>query len=99
MGDYFASGSWHVAKGKEGQFIDNWTEFLGWTRREHSSLVRAGLIRDEGDPGHFISFAEWNDGAARKAWKEDPGFAERFSACRSLCNDFYGGDYSRLIEI
>src|SRR5918999_218938 len=99
MGDHFASGNWQVSKGKEGEFVERWTEFLGWARETQPSQVSASLIRDDNDSSHFVSFAEWSDSAGRSAWRQDPGFAERLSACRSLCEDFYGGDYDRVVAI
>lgn len=99
MGDAFASGNWHVKDGKEDEFIDRWHEFLGWTQETHPALIAASLIRDLSDPGHFLSYAEWSDEDARRSWKETEGFAERFGACRALCDDFYGSDYVRAVAI
>jgi quinol monooxygenase YgiN len=99
MAKHFVSGNWHVTNGKEKEFLERWTEFLGWTRATHPSLVSASLIRDEADPGHFVSFAEWDDIAARDAWKNDPGFMERFGSCRALCEGFHGSNYQRLAAV
>lgn len=99
MAEHFASGNWHVKKGNEEEFVERWKEFLQWTHDTQKSLVSANLIRDERDPSHFISFAEWGDSAARDAWRDEPGFAERFAACRALCEDFYGGDYGRAVSV
>jgi heme-degrading monooxygenase HmoA len=99
MAELFASGDWYVMKGKEEEFIENWTEFLQWTRATQPEMVAAALIRDEVDPSHFISFAQWDDAGARNAWKNSEGFMERFSACRSLCDDMRGGDYERIVTV
>ncbi|HEX9775199.1 MAG TPA: antibiotic biosynthesis monooxygenase family protein [Actinomycetota bacterium] len=99
MAEHFASGNWQVGAGKEGEFVERWTEFLQWTRKSHPGLVRATLLRDGSDPSHFVSFAEWADEGARGAWKQSPEFADLFNACRSLCEDFHGGDYDRLATI
>jgi heme-degrading monooxygenase HmoA len=99
MADSFASGNWHVVQGKEEEFIERWTEFLQWTRSTQPALIGAGLIRDEGDPNHFVSFAQWADAPARNAWKNSEGFMERFSACRALCDDFKGSDYERIVTV
>jgi heme-degrading monooxygenase HmoA len=99
MPEPFASGSWYVTEGKEDEFVERWTEFLGWTREDHSSFVEASLIRDEKDGRHFISFARWENPDARAAWKESPGFMERFSACRALCDDLQASDYNRVVVI
>lgn len=99
MGDLFASGNWHVRAGQEEEFVQRWKAFLGWTREAHPSMERATLIRDAGNAGHFLSFAEWADPAGRNAWREDPGFMEHFSACRELCDDFQGGDFNRTVTV
>lgn len=99
MTDAYASGNWHVQEGKEDTFVERWQDWLGWTRKTHPNLERARLIRDRGDPRHFVSFAEWEDAASRDAWKQSPEFAEKFGACRKLCDDFYGGDYDEAGSI
>lgn len=99
MGDHYASGNWHVSDGKEEEFVERWTEFLRWTRETQEAFGTASLIRDEKDPRHFISFADWKDPGARDAWRQSPGFMERFSACRELCDEFYGGDYRRAVTV
>ncbi len=99
MAEYYASGNWHVKEGEEQEFVERWTGFLQWTRKDHPALEAASLIRDQGDPRHFLSFASWEDPEARAAWKQSPEFAERFGACRELCDDFYGSDYERAVVI
>jgi len=99
MGDHYASGNWHVKEGKEGEFVERWTEFLQWTRKDHPALVSASLIRDQGDARHFVSFAQWEDAESRGAWKQTPQFMQRFSACRELCDDFYGSDYEVAVVV
>lgn len=97
MGDHFASGAWDVHEGEAEQFVENWREFLGWTRREHPGLETASLARSMADPNGFVSFAVWRSGEERDAWKASDGFAARFSACRALCDEFRGGDYERVL--
>lgn len=99
MADRFASGSWHVTQGKEEEFVERWTDFLRWTRKTQPALVTAGLIRDERDPRHFISFAEWEHPEARDAWKANREFGEQLAACRALCDTFRGSDYERVVTI
>jgi hypothetical protein len=40
-----------------------------------------------------------SDTAARDAWKQGPGFADGFSACRGMCDGFRGGDFTGVVEI
>jgi heme-degrading monooxygenase HmoA len=99
MADHYASGNWHVQEGQEDEFVERWTEFLPWTRKDHPALESARLIRDAGDSRHFISFALWPDADARATWKASPEFAQKMEACRQLCDDFYGGDYEVAVVI
>jgi heme-degrading monooxygenase HmoA len=99
MAEHYASGNWHVKAGNEDDFVARWTEFLRWTREAHPGLADANLIRDRKDGLHFVSFVDWQDPAARDAWKQSAGFMERFTACRELCEDFYGGDYDRVVSV
>jgi heme-degrading monooxygenase HmoA len=99
MGEYFASGNWQVTKGKENEFVDRWTEFLQWTRETQPELVSVRLVRRTEDPSHFVSFADWESAAARTSWKETSGFQDHLMACRSLCDQFDGGDYDRVVEL
>jgi heme-degrading monooxygenase HmoA len=76
-----------------------WEEFLTWSRETVPGLHRAHLLRDAQDPGRFLSYSRWQDDAARDAWRSHPGFAERFRACRALCDDFSSGDYTLTSNI
>ncbi len=95
----YASGRWQVADGQADLFVERWRDFLTWTRDEHPELEFARLIRSETDPNRFVSFASWGSAEARNAWKQSPGFAERVSACRALCDDFQGDDFSTAVAI
>ena len=99
MAEHYASGNWHVASGKEDEFIERWRAFLSWTRDSQPELEYANLIRDNNDPSHFISWAGWKSTDGRDAWRSDPAFAEHFSACRDLCDDMGASDYALAVEI
>src|SRR5437867_4400278 len=99
MAEHFASGNWHVKKGKEKEFVERWTEFLQWSRKTQPALVTASLIGDESESSHFVSLAEWEDARTRAAWRQSPEFTKLFGACRDLCDDFYGSDYHRTVTI
>lgn len=96
---YWASGNWRVADGQGEEFINRWTAFLTWTREANDGFEKARLIRDQGDPDHFISFAVWRDGESRGAWQNKPEFAEHFGRCRELCTDMQGGGYELAVAI
>ena len=95
----FASGNWTVAAGREDEFVARWTEFLQWTQASAPGFGRAALIRDVSDPRHFISFAEWENEESRRMWRTLPEFAARYAACKSLCDDFRGGDFTLAVSI
>jgi heme-degrading monooxygenase HmoA len=89
----YASGTWIVTKGREGEFVRRWTEFLQWTRSTFGELGTAQLIRDEVTPRHFVSFATWKSIKALRDWRSRPEFAEHLSGCRALCDEFRGSSY------
>ncbi len=99
MADAFASGNWHVKAGKEKEFVERWTEFLQWTRKDHPAMQRATLIQDLGDKNHFISTSEWENADARAAWKQSPEFAKMFGQTRELCDEMSSIDAERRVTI
>ena len=99
MADYYASGNWHVKQGKEKEFVERWTEFLQWTRKDHSALQSATLIQDAEDKNHFVSISEWESADARAAWKQSPEFAQKFQAARELCDEMTAIDAERRVTI
>lgn len=99
MAEHYASGTWQVKPGLEQDFVQRWTEFLQWTRKDHPTMLVATLLQDRTVPGHFVSFAEWTDEQSRAAWKNSPEFAVRFAACRALCEHMTGSDYDRAASV
>jgi len=99
MADQYASGNWHVKAGKGKEFVERWTEFLQWTRKDHPALVSATLIQDEVDKGHFVSTSEWENADARTAWKQSPEFSKMFQAARDLCDEMSSIDAERRVTI
>ncbi|MET7615760.1 antibiotic biosynthesis monooxygenase family protein [Streptomyces sp. NPDC005408] len=96
---YWASGNWHVADGKADEFIERWTGFLTWTKEANEGFVTARLIHDLNDPGHYVSFAAWQDVDSLTAWRNKPEFAEHFGGCRALCTDMEAGNYELVVVI
>jgi heme-degrading monooxygenase HmoA len=99
VGDHYASGDWVVAAGREAEFIARWTEFLGWTRVAAPGLRWARLIQDAENGRHFISFASWGSLEALGSWRSQPEFVAKLGACRALCEDFRGGDYTVVVTV
>lgn len=90
----YASGNWLVKSGSEDDFIARWTELLEWTRSNGPGLHSMQLIRDREDDRHFVSFASWESLEALERWRSHPEFAVRLSACRALCEEFRGSNYT-----
>ena len=99
MAEHYASGNWHVTKGKEKDFVEAWTEFLQWTRKDFPAMVQASLIQATEDGGHFVSISEWEDTASRDSWKNSPEFAKKFGAARALCDEMSSIDGERRVTV
>jgi heme-degrading monooxygenase HmoA len=97
MTNYFTSGSWYVTPGREDQFIESWTEMVSWSRR--TAMHQASQLRDDNLPGHFLSFAEWDNPEQSRAWKTTAGFQERFKACAAMCDKTRGADHNRVAAV
>jgi heme-degrading monooxygenase HmoA len=95
VGEHYASGNWTVKVGSEDEFVARWRAFLSDSTKTAGGFGTARLLRDSDDPRHFLSFSEWADAGARDAWKSSPEFAKGLAACRELCDDFAGADYSQ----
>lgn len=96
---HLTSGNWIVKPGSEDEFIARWTDFLEWTRDNQKGLVSASLVRASNNPGHFISFADWDSLESLTAWRSTPEFASMFGACRALCDGFDGTNYTLAVTI
>jgi heme-degrading monooxygenase HmoA len=98
-GEQYASGSWTVKAGSEDEFIVRWRAFLTESTKTAEGFGTARLLRDSDDPRHFLSFSEWTDAEVRDAWKSSPEFAKGLAACRELCDEFVGSDYSQAASV
>jgi heme-degrading monooxygenase HmoA len=95
----YASGDWHVREGSEDEFVPRWKEFLEWTRDNAGGFHEAMLIRDSGDPRHFVSFARWESAEEQGAWRSLPEFPQKMGACRELCEEMKGGSYEPVVSV
>jgi heme-degrading monooxygenase HmoA len=96
---YWSSGNWQVKDGMADEFIDRWREFLTWTKEANRGFLGARLIRNLSTPNSFVSFAAWQDLDSMREWQGKPEFAERFSACRALCEDMQSGGFELACDI
>ncbi|MCX5150556.1 antibiotic biosynthesis monooxygenase [Streptomyces sp. NBC_00320] len=97
-GTYWSSASWQVTEGKADEFIARWTDFLNWTNETTDGVLSGRLVRDAGDPHHFLSFGSWRDADAIDAWRADPQFAVHFGACRAVCEDVRAASYEVVVS-
>jgi heme-degrading monooxygenase HmoA len=97
--EHFASGNWRVKEGSEQEFIERWRNWLSSTTASVHGFGSARLLQDAGDPRHFVSFSDWDDAGSRDAWKAGPEFASGMAACRELCDDFQGADFSQVAAV
>ena len=98
MGTAYASGNWQVKAGKEAEFEERWSEFLDYTRG-FSGFGSALLLRDHDEPGHYLSESDWDSHEQIMAWRTSAGFAPRFQACTSLCDNFDGKGYDEAASV
>ncbi|HEY3210740.1 MAG TPA: antibiotic biosynthesis monooxygenase family protein [Actinomycetota bacterium] len=94
IGQPYTSGNWMVREGNEEEFVTRWTEFTEWSLANAPGAETFLLIRDATDPRHFNSFGSWEDAGNVTAWRDRPEFQERLAACRALCDDFKGTDFT-----
>jgi heme-degrading monooxygenase HmoA len=99
MTDAYASTNWHVAEGREGEFMQLWRDSLTWTKDNFDDFERARLLRDRADPSHLVSFIEWDSAEALDAWRNDPGFRERYAALEGLCREVVGSTYEEGVRV
>jgi quinol monooxygenase YgiN len=95
----YSSGDWRVIPGSEDAFITRWTEFLEWTWGRAHGFLSAHLIQNPQDPTHFVSFAEWESMEALIDWRGLADFPVRLDACRALCEDFQGSNYTPVSHV
>ena len=98
-GEHYASGNWRVKEGSEEEFIARWRSWLTKSAETVDGFGSARLLQDSADPRHFLSFSDWDDRGSRDDWKAGPEFAKGLAACRELCEDFQGADFSELVSV
>ena len=87
MYEIFTNGEWEVEPGNEEAFIEAWSEFAAWaSERPGAGTLR--LVRDVRAPGRFVSFGQWDDANAVRAWKSSAEFKERIGRVVSHTTDF-----------
>jgi len=98
-GENYASGNWRVKEGSEEEFIARWRAWITASTEMVNGFDSAKLLRDSDDARRFLSFSHWDDGESRDKWKTSPEFAKGLAACRELCDDFQGADFSGVVSV
>jgi heme-degrading monooxygenase HmoA len=96
--EHYASGNWLVREGSEDEFIARWKDWIGKSTKEVQGFGSARLMRSVDDARRYLSFSDWHDPDSRNTWKGSPEFAQGFAACRELCEDFQGGDFTGVVS-
>ena len=87
MYEIFTHGRFEVAPENEQAFIDAWSEFAAWaSERDGAGTLR--LVRDVRSPGRFVSFGQWDDADAIRAWKSSAEFKERIGRVVGQSTEF-----------
>jgi len=84
----YTQGTWIVKPGRAIEFVNAWTEFAEWTRREAPGASWAKLLRDTTDENRFVSFGQWQSMDAINAWRGLDGWKQRFALIRELLERF-----------
>lgn len=79
----FTTNVWKVQKGKEKEFIKEWTQFANWSSRAAGAST-GRLMQDAQDPTRFISVGEWESEDSIRKWGELPEFKEFMSKFSEL---------------
>ena len=87
MARAYTHTSWVVTRGREEEFIERWSEWADWSRRE-GLAARAMLLRDADNPERFISFGPWESMQAVRTWRGSPGYQERVAKLREVVDSF-----------
>ena len=87
MGEIYTNGNWKPRQDDEQAFVEAWTEFATWA----STMPGAGtlrLVRDLHEPGHFVSYGDWESLDEVRAWKSSPEFRERMAQVLQHVEEF-----------
>ena len=78
----FTAGVWNVQKGKETEFIKEWTEFATWSNNNDKATAR--LLQDTDNPSKFISIGKWNNMEAIQKWRQESEFKDAMAKLSNL---------------
>ncbi len=79
--------NWVVKQGREDDFVERWSEWAEWSRR-NGLAARAMLLRDVDNPERFVSFGPWESIQAVRNWRALAGYQERVAKLREVVEQF-----------
>ena len=86
MAPPYTHTSWVVKEGRESEFVERWSEWADWTRRQ-GLASHATLLRDVDDSRRFVSFGPWESIQAVRNWRALAGYHERVAQLRELVDE------------
>jgi heme-degrading monooxygenase HmoA len=97
MYEIFTNGRWEVEPDNEAAFIEAWSTFASWaSARQGSGSLR--LVRDSRNPGRFVSFGQWDDADAVRAFKSSPEFKEGIGKVVKQAIEFEPTEYYTIVK-
>jgi len=97
MYEIFTYGRFEVEPGNEKAFFDAWSELAAWAS-ELPGAVAFRLVRDVRNAGRFVSFAQWHDAEAVRAFKSSPEVKERLGRMVSQSTEFEPTELVTLLK-
>jgi heme-degrading monooxygenase HmoA len=98
MYEIFTHGRFEVEPGNEQAFVGAWSEFAAWaSERPGAGTLR--LVRDVRHEGRFVSFGQWDDAEAVRAWKSSAEFKERIGRVVKQAKEFEPTELVTLVKV
>jgi heme-degrading monooxygenase HmoA len=98
MYEIFTHGRFEVEPGNEEAFVNAWSEFAAWaSERPGAGTLR--LVRDVRTAGRFVSFGQWHDADAVRAWKSSAEFKERIGGVVRQATEFEPTELVTLVKV
>jgi heme-degrading monooxygenase HmoA len=98
MYEIFTLGRFEVGPGNEDAFVAAWSEFASWaSARPGAGTLR--LVRDVRNAGRFLSFGQWDDADAVRAWKSSAEFKERIGRVVRQATEFEPTELVTIVTV
>jgi heme-degrading monooxygenase HmoA len=98
MYEIFTHGRFEVEPGNEQAFVDAWSEFATWAS-ERAGAGTLRLVRDVRNAGRFLSFGQWDDADAVRAWKSSAEFKERIGRVVRQTTEFEPTELVTIVKV